>query len=81
MAFSSSKKARSLAGNVVMEVYSFDAASVTSGTISTGLGTILAVVLNNETTEGQGYPTKSGQTVTLTGLTSSDTGTVIVVGY
>lgn len=80
MAFSSSLKARSIAGNVRIEVWSFDSDSVTTGTIETGIGTIHHVSLNNEVTEGDGKATKSGSTVTLSGLTSDDTGTILVVG-
>lgn len=68
-------------GNLVVEVHSFNAASVTSGDISTGLGTIHSAILQNETTEGQGIVARSGQTVSLSGLTSNDTGTVVVIGY
>lgn len=81
MAFSSSKKGRSIAGNLVMEVHSWDAASVTTGTISVGISNILHVGLNNAVTEGDGIATFSGQTVTIAGVTSNDTGTVVVIGY
>lgn len=81
MAFSSEKKARSLAGNLLMEVHSWNAASVTSGSISTGISNILGVYLQNEVSEGQGIVTRSGQAVSISGVTSNDTGTVLVVGY
>jgi hypothetical protein len=80
-AFSSEKKSRSLAGNLIMEVHSFSAASVTSGSISTGIGTILHASLNNAVSEGQGLVTFSGQAVSISSLTSNDTGSVIVIGY
>ena len=81
MAFSSEKKSRSLAGNLIMEVHTWDADSVTSGTISTGIGKILHVSLNNDVTEGDGKAVATGQSVAISGVTSDDTGTVLVVGY
>lgn len=80
MAFSSALKARSIAGNLVMEVHSWNAASVTSGTINTGLGTILHASVNNEVSEGQGLAVPSGSNVALSGVTSNDTGTIVVIG-
>lgn len=81
MAFSSEKKARSLAGNLVMEVHSWSAASVTSGTINTGLGTILHAQVNNLVSEGQGLAVPSGSNVALSSVVSNDTGTLVVIGY
>lgn len=81
MAFSSEKKARSIAGSLVIEVHSWNAASVTTGDISTGIAHVLSAVIQNEVTEGQGIVARDGQKVTLSGLTSNDTGTLIVVGY
>lgn len=81
MAFSSELKGRTLAGNLKIEVHSFSAASVTSGSISAGMGTVLAAILQNEVTEGQGIVARSGQAVSLSGLTSNDTGTVTIIGY
>lgn len=80
MAFSSERLIRSDAGNVMIEVWSWNAASVTTGTISTGLSTILHISSNNLVTEDVGKWTASGQTVTVSGVTSSDTGTVMIVG-
>lgn len=81
MAFSSSKLASSIAGNVKMEIHSFDAASVTSGTISAGMSNIFAVFVNNGTTAGQGHKaTWSGQLVTISDLTSNDVGQLIILG-
>lgn len=81
MAFSSSKKATTIAGNVKMEVYSFDAASVTSGTVSVGMSTIFAAFVNNGTTAGQGHKvTWDGQLVTISDLTSNDVGQLLVIG-
>lgn len=82
MAFSSEKKARSLAGNLVMEVHSWNAASVTSGTINTGISTILHVGVNNlVTADKPGKAVPSGANVALSGVTSNDTGTIVVIGY
>lgn len=81
MAFSSSKLASSLAGNVKLEIHSFNAASVTSGTISVGMSSIMAVFVNNATTAGGGHKAVwSGQTVTISDLTSNDLGQLIVLG-
>ena len=81
MAFSSEKKARTLMGNLVAEVHSFNAASVTSGNISAGVSTILHVSLQNNVTAGAGLAVSTGQAVALSGLTSNDTGTILVIGY
>ena len=81
MAFSATKKARTLAGNIVMEVWAWDAASVTTGAFTCGLGTVLHISSNNNVTEDVGKWTVSGSTVTVTAVTSSDTGTVMVLGY
>ena len=80
MAFSSSNTSKSIAGNLRMETHSFDSAGVTTGVISTGLGTILHVSLNNEVSEADGKAVIDGQKVTLSGLTSGDTGTIVVFG-
>ena len=66
-----------------MEVIAFDAAGVTTGVISSHLGHILSVHINNETSgvvAGQ-KAAVSGQNITLSGLNASDVGTVIVFGY
>lgn len=84
MAFTSAKKKRGVMGGMVVEVFSFNAASVTSGTISTGLSKVQHVSLNNEVTEGDGLAvinSSDASKVDLSGLTSDDTGTVLVVGY
>lgn len=81
MAFSSEKKARSIAGNLLMEVHSWNAASVTSGTINTGISNILHVGVNNLVSEGQGLAVPSGANVALSSVVSNDTGTIVVIGY
>jgi len=83
MAFSSAKKSRSDAGNVMIEVYSFNAAAVTSGTISAGIGKIQSVSLNNETSgavAGQKAVYDANGLITISGLTSNDIGSIIVIG-
>ena len=80
MAFSSSKTAQSLAGNLRMEIHSCDFAGVTSGTVSIGIKNILHMSFNNEVTEAAGLVTKSGQLVTIASVTSNDTGTLMVIG-
>ncbi len=80
MAFSATLKRQSLMGNMRVEVWELDFASVTTGTFSAGLGTIDHVSFNNETTEAQGLVTKSGSDITVAGVTSSDVGTIIVFG-
>jgi len=81
MAFTSSKTARSVAGSLIMETHSWSAASVTSGTVSTGLSTILHASINNLVTEGEGLAVPSGQAVAISSVTSNDTGTLVVIGY
>lgn len=81
MAFSSTKKASSLMGNLKVEIHSFDAASVTTGTISVGMSNIMAAFVNNGTTAGQPQKvTWVGQLVTIASLTSDDVGQLIVIG-
>jgi hypothetical protein len=84
MAFSSAKKTRSDAGNVILEVWSFNAASVTTGTISPGVSNVLSVLINNETSgavSGQKAVAATSGLITLTGLNSNDVGTITVIGY
>lgn len=67
-------------GNLRVEIWELDFASVTTGTFSAGLGTIDHVSFNNGTTEAQGLVTKSGSAITVAGVTSDDVGTIMVVG-
>lgn len=80
MAFSSSKVAQSLAGNLRMEIHSCNFDSVTTGDISIGIKNILFMVFNNEVSEAQGLVTKNGQKVTVSGVTANDTGSLLVIG-
>lgn len=63
-----------------MEVHTWNAASVTSGNISVGVGQVLHCSVNNLVTEAQGIAVPSGQTIALSGVTSNDTGTILVIG-
>lgn len=81
MAFSATRISRSIAGNVIKEIWAWDAASVTTGSFSAGMGVIHHISSNNEVTEDVGKWTKSGSAVTVSGVTSNDTGTVEITGY
>lgn len=81
MAFSSSKVVENVAGRLKQQIWSFDSAGVTTGVIKSGLSVVQHVNLNNAVTEGDGKAVFSGGDVTLSGLTSNDTGTVEVWGY
>ncbi|MGE3608011.1 MAG: hypothetical protein AB7I27_00385 [Bacteriovoracaceae bacterium] len=80
MAFSATRINRTVDGNTVREIWSWNAASVTGGSFSCGLGTVMHISPNNNVTEDIGKWTSSGATVTVSGVTSNDTGTVEVVG-
>jgi hypothetical protein len=80
MAFSSERVERQYLGNVAIEIHTWNAASVTTGSIGTGLSSVLHISPNNLVTEDVGKWTASGGTVTVTGVTSNDTGTVVVFG-
>lgn len=80
MAFSATRLNRSVDGNTVREIWAWDADGVTEGSFSVGLGTILHKVSNNDVTEDVGKLTHSGSEVTISGVTSNDTGTIEVVG-
>lgn len=83
MAFSASRIERTVAGNLIMEVWSFNAASVTGGVVGVGISHISAVHIDNETSgmvAGQ-KALVSDQNVTLSGLNSNDTGKFTVIGH
>jgi hypothetical protein len=80
MAFSATKVSRSVAGTVIKEIWAWNAAGVTTGTITCGLGSIQHISPNNNVTEDVGKWTSSGSVVTVSGVTSSDTGTVEITG-
>lgn len=81
MAFSSSKVKDNVEGVVRKQYWSVDFASVTSGTLSTGLSSILHVNINNLTTEGDGKAVPTAGAVALSGFTSNDVATIEVVGF
>jgi hypothetical protein len=81
MAFSAKKTSRSLAGSKVMEVWTWNAAAVTSGTIRTGLKNIEHVSLNNIVTEADGKAVPTKGDIAISGVTANDKGTVLVIGY
>ena len=59
----------------------WNAASVTTGDIVTGLSNIDVVLINNETGTRAGQKvTKSAGTATIAGVTSNDVGTFIAYG-
>lgn len=80
MAFSATRVSRSVSGSVIKEIWAWNAASVTTGSFSCGLGSVQHISSNNNVTEDTGKWTSSGSTVTVSGVTSSDTGTVEVTG-
>lgn len=80
MAFSATLKRQSLMGNMRVEVWDVDFASVTTGTFSCGIGQVDHISFNNEVSEAQGLATNSGSSITVAGVTSSDVGTVMIVG-
>lgn len=81
MAFSASLIKTDIQGTTKVEIWSFNAASVTTGTIKTGMAQIHHMAINNEVSEAQGLVTKSNGDVTIASLTANDTGTLIVYGY
>lgn len=80
MAFSATLKRQSLMGNLKVQVWDVDFAAVTTGTIESGLTEVDHISFNNLVSEAQGLSTKSGSDVTISGVTASDTGTVLIVG-
>lgn len=80
MAFSATRKRITVMGNLKAEVWEFNSAGVTTGSFSAGLGVVDHCEVNNEVTANTGKVARSGSLITLTGLTSGDTGTILVVG-
>jgi hypothetical protein len=82
MAFSSNRVKSDIQGTTKVEYYTWNAASVTTGTITTGLKNILHISHNNLTSEDVGKWTyDSNGVVTVTGVTSNDIGTLKVEGF
>jgi len=82
MAFSSVRVKTDIQGTTKVEYWTWNAASVTTGSITSGIGNILHVSSNNLVTEdvGKWVYTTAG-VITVTGVTSSDTGTLKVEGF
>jgi len=80
MAFSATKVKDDIFGTTRVQIWTWSAASVTSGTINTGFGKVLHVSSNNEVTEDVGLWVPTAGAIAVSGVTSNDTGTVIVYG-
>lgn len=90
MAFSSTRQRRELFGGLAVEIYEVDFASVTAGTVVSGLKKIFHAQYTPETTDDHGVVNKNSASASATeddlgschisGVTSSDTGTLILFG-
>jgi hypothetical protein len=80
MAFQATLKRQTLMGNLRAQVWEVDFDGVTTGTIASGLSEVDHISFNNEVSEDLGIASKSGSNVTVSGVTSGDTGTVLIVG-
>lgn len=90
MAFSSEKLREESVGALKLQIYNVNFASVTEGQIKTGLNNVVAAMFQNEVTEGQGIVQRNKNSagsatefggVRVSGVTSSDTGCLMVWGY
>ncbi len=82
MAFSSAVVKSDIQGVTKVEYWTWNSAGVTTGTIQSGIKNILHVSSNNLVTEDVGKWTyTSAGLITVTGVTSSDTGTLKVEGF
>lgn len=90
MAFSSSKSRDDVFGSTKVAFFSCDFASVTTGAVKTGFSTVIDATFRNAVSEGQGLvkinrnaadDAAEAGTVNISGVTSNDTGTLIVYGY
>jgi hypothetical protein len=80
MAFSSTKVKDDIFGTTRVQIWTWSAASVTTGTISTGFTKVLHISPNNEVTEDIGKWVPTNGNVVVSGVTSNDKGTVIIYG-
>lgn len=80
MAFSANLKRQTLMGNLRVQIWEVDFAGVTTGVIASGLSAVDHISFNNEVSEDQGLSVADGSNVTISGVTSDDTGTVMIVG-
>ncbi len=82
MAFSSVRVKSDIQGTTKVEYWTWNAASVTTGTINSGIKNIMHVSSNNLVTEDVGkWVYSDAGVVTVTGVTSSDTGTIKIEGF
>jgi hypothetical protein len=89
MAFSSSVKKHDVVGTMQVKIYDCDFASVTTGLVKTGFSNVFAAVFTNGVSEAQGLVKLNRNaaddgaevgSVNVSGVTASDTGTLIVFG-
>ena len=90
-AFSATKQREGQAGGLKVLIYEVSFASVTAGTIVTGLNRIVHGHFTNEVSDNHGIQNKNSATASVTeddpgqfhisSVTSNDTGTVILYGY
>lgn len=88
MAFSYSKVSNHVAGNLKVEFFDLNFASVTEGVVKTGLSQVRHAAFENEVSEAQGKvqinksdaSTASAGDIFVSGVTSSDTGKLMVWG-
>lgn len=67
-------------GNLKVQIWEVNFASVTTGTIKSGLSQVDHISFSNEVSDDHGIASKSGSDVTISSVTSNDTGTVLIVG-
>ena len=80
MPFIATKVKDDVQGTTKVQYWSWNCSAVTTGSITTGMSSILHVSSNNLTTEDVGKWAVSGGVVTVTGVTSNDVGTVKIEG-
>lgn len=80
MAFSATLKRQSLMGSLKVQIWDVSFASVTTGTIASGLSEVDHISFNNEVSDDHGISSSSGSNITISSVTSNDTGTVMIVG-
>lgn len=83
MTFSYTIKRRTVIGNLRLIIGTWNAASVTSGNILTGLNEIEFSDVVNKVSENDNAKiddTSTGGTIAMTGVTSNDTGTFFAMG-
>jgi hypothetical protein len=89
MAFSSSQSRQDVVGSMQVKVFDCNFASVTTGAVKTGFSQIFFAGFNNGVTEAQGLVKVDRNaaddgaeigTVNISGVTSDDTGKLIVFG-